>query len=579
MSRYNLGQNECTKCKLTIADLCNEIANENEGLEANSNDTLRDKFKNHDKSGIIDRLAIKLGFRIEEFDDKYAQLKLLKYLYQLEKNNFSKRNKYKSTTKIRIIDIFNKPRLDNINTPIAVNSVYGDIISKMKSDVAKELTKESILLKQEKFKYINSYWEIIIGKTFDYVMSEMAIRNKEAAYMELERIESYLKHKILERLPNVKELNLPYKENLFDIFYNILLSHEFLCYDADRLKINYQITLEDPPQDEYIEAFLSYEEKWLVKEGYLENVLNKLCNIANEYDTETKIISMMIFRKQKLSEDDISDAKFAFKYVKTLLSWLAEFKSADFTEGYPLAILASAIQEIIFVNKNKEILKNDYYGNKYYKKTMISSLKDAEAVSAVAKIAWVCKVENRYSVNLGAYELVKKKREVENTIYKIKSKLFEYQNISDLEVANSLISDFAARCLISRVVAKEVGYEFACLVTKICGPYRFQMFDEGINVLDMFREFLLNRDVMKRVAKDVGQMIKEFQNEKPYNHYTTTIARGIKYEFEIHDKKFMFLFFVDRERQYVEYKNFMEIVDDEHAGEGIRIGLNKFILT
>ena len=84
---------------------------------------------------------------------------------------------------------------------------------------------------------------------------------------------------------------------------------------------------------------------------------------------------------------------------------------------------------------------------------------------------------------------------------------------------------------------------------------------------------------MKRVAKDVGQMIKEFQNEKPYNHYTTTIARGIKYEFEIHDKKFMFLFFVDRERQYVEYKNFMEIVDDEHAGEGIRIGLNKFILT
>ncbi len=578
MSKYNLGQNERTKCALTIAELCNEIANDSEELEANSLDTLRDKFKNHDKSGIVDKLESKLGFRIEEFDDKYDRLKLLKYLYQIEKNGLRKGNKCKNTTKIRIIDILSKPRLDNINTPIATNSAFGNILFEMKSDVAKELSKDSILSKEEKFKSINSYWELITCKTFDYVMSEMAIKNKEAAYKELERIDCYLKHRILERFPDVKELNLPYKENVFDTFYNILLSHKFLCYDADRLNINYQIALEDPPEDEYIEAFLSCEEKWVVKEGYLEDVSNKLCNIENECDTETQIISMMIFKKDKLSKQEIREAKFAFKYVKVLMSWLAEFKNADFTEGYPLGILASAIQEIIFVHKNKEILKNDYYGNKYYNKTMISSLKDAEAVSSVAKIAWVCKVENRYSVNLGSYKLVKKKRAVESTIYKIKSKLFEYQNILDLEVANSMISHFAARCLTSREVAKQVGNEFADRVSKICGLHKFQMFDEGINVFDMFREFLLNKDAMIRVAKDVGEMIKEFLNEKPDNQYTTIIATGMKYEFEINNKKFMFLFFVDQERRYVEYKNFMEIVDDEHAKEGIRIGLNKFIL-
>lgn len=578
MSRYNLGQDESKKCNLTIAELCDEIANENKELEANSFDTLRNKFKNSDKSGIVDKLAIKLGFRIEEFDDKYAKLKLLKYLYQLEKKGFSKSIKYQNQSKIRIIDVLNKPRLENINTSISTNSAYGNILFEMKKDVSKELTKESILSKEEKFKSINSNWELITFKTFDYVMGEMAIKNKEEAYNELERIDYYLKYRILERFPDVKALNLPYKENVFDTFYNILLSHEFLCYDADRLNINYQISLEDPPEDEYIEEFLSSEEKWVVKEGHLEDVLNKLCNIENECDTETQIISMMIFKKDKLSKQDIIEAKFAFKYVKVLMSWLAELKNADFTKGYPLGILASAIQEIIFVHKNKEILKNDYYGNKYYNKTMISSLKDAEVASVVAKIAWVCKVENRYSVNLGSYKLVKKKREVESTIYKIKSKLFEYQNILDLEVANSMISHFAARCLISREVAKQVGNEFADRVSKICGLNKFQMFDEGINVFDMFREFLLKKDAMIRVAKDVGEMIKEFLNEKPDNKNTTIIAKGMKYEFEINNKKFMFLFFVDKQRQYVEYKNFMEIVDDECAREGIRIGLNKFIL-
>lgn len=581
MSKYNLGQNESAKCALTIAELCNEIADENEELVSNSSDTLRDKFKNHDKSGIIDKLTIILGFRIEEFDDKYDQLKLLKYLYHLEKNGLSKSKRHYDKTKIRIIDVLNKPRLDNINTPIAINSVYGSILSEMKSGIEKELRKESIVSKQEKFKYINSYWEKITHKTFDYVMSEIALNNKDSAYDELERIDRYLKHKILERLPNVLELKLPNRESLFDTFYNILVSHEVMCYDADRLRINYQIALEDPPADEYIEAFIKYEDKWLVKEEHLVVILNKLCNLNDEYDAETEIISIMVFKKLKLSSDDISDAKFAFKHVKTLLSWITEFKNTDFKEGYPLAILASAIQEIVFVNKNKELFINDFYGNKYYRKSMISSLKDAESVSAVVKTAWVYKVENRYSTNLGAYELVKKKRDVENTIYEIKSKVFEYQNISDLDSANSLVLHFAARSLISRKVAMAVGVEFANLVVEICGPYQFRMFDEGINVLGIFREFLLSREVMEIVAKEVGEMIKEFDNEKPHN-YTKTIVKGMQYRFRLsinekYEKTFTLLFVVDRERRIVEYKDFMEIIDDEYAREQIRIGLGEFI--
>lgn len=215
MSKYNLGQNEREKCALTIADLCEEIAEENPDSEYYSFDTLRAKFKNHDKSGIINKLEMKLGFRIEEFD-KYDQLKLLKYLFQIEKGSPNKKSY--NNFKIRIIDILNKPRLDNINTHITEKNVYGNILSEMKANIEKELSKESIVLKIEQLENITLQWERVIQNTFAYVMTEIALDNKEFAYSELKRLEYYLKHKVLERLPNILDLKLPYNENLFSTF-------------------------------------------------------------------------------------------------------------------------------------------------------------------------------------------------------------------------------------------------------------------------------------------------------------------------------------------------------------------------
>ncbi len=59
MSKYNLGQNESANCALTIAELCNEIADKNEDLVSNSPDSLRAKnaIKVYDiDSMYIDRL-------------------------------------------------------------------------------------------------------------------------------------------------------------------------------------------------------------------------------------------------------------------------------------------------------------------------------------------------------------------------------------------------------------------------------------------------------------------------------------------------------------------------------------------
>lgn len=51
VSKYNLGQYE--KCALTIADLCEEIAEKNPNSGYYSFNTLRDKFENNEKMELL----------------------------------------------------------------------------------------------------------------------------------------------------------------------------------------------------------------------------------------------------------------------------------------------------------------------------------------------------------------------------------------------------------------------------------------------------------------------------------------------------------------------------------------------
>lgn len=50
-----------------------------------------------------------------------------------------------------------------------------------------------------------------------------------------------------------------------------------------------------------------------------------------------------------------------------------------------------------------------------------------------------------------------------------------------------------------------------------------------------------------------------------------------KFSLRSNNRTFLVLFYVDRERKVVDFKAFMEVVDDEYANEQVRIGLGKFI--
>ena len=105
MSKYDIESRYRESYPVTLIDLCREIQAEEEASDVNTEkysesaehskyeaDYLRNKFKNSDKSGSIDKLKSKKGFDIEKIagEDKvqqYDMLRLLKILYYIEKKS------------------------------------------------------------------------------------------------------------------------------------------------------------------------------------------------------------------------------------------------------------------------------------------------------------------------------------------------------------------------------------------------------------------------------------------------------------------------------------------------------------
>lgn len=213
----------------------------------------------------------------------------------------------------------------------------------------------------------------------------------------------------------------------------------------------------------------------------------------------------------------------------------------------------------------------------------MTAIKNPSTVDAIVMQVWMKKLENRIAVNFGAYDLIKKKREIETTIYEIKKVIYSYRNLDDLEFMNDVLSHFVARSVTSRDLAMNVGVRFAHKVAeRLKGSAKqltdFRMWPEGINVLDMFREFLVDKyNIEDAVAEDVARQINEFYEEK-----STVIGRDMRCDLEVYFSEkyhhdFLFIFWVDRDSHRLVYKQFLEVCSDADADRMIQLGLGKFV--
>lgn len=587
MGKFDVDKKYIEGCSVSwhslYMDLVDEFDNSHPGKFIDE-DTIRDKFTNKDGSGLVDKLKSVLDFDIDgiagvDATERFDMFKILKLLFYIEKYGDPKTKVVSDNYRVQITDILAKPRLSNVSSEYTPHSIYGEYFEQLYSDIRKMVNDAEE--RERRLQQINEYWEYITDKVFDYVINDRAMEQPEEALKELERINWFLKEKVLDKLKNHDVIHLSKPERVMPAFFNLLACHRLLCNEHDRIRINYEIGLTAPPDSEYVELFKKYE-KCEVKWEFLSLIKERLRDKNDDLGAELTLF--LISYGKNIEDDDIKHYLYAIDKSKIVASWIEKYKGADFSSGIFLDMLVIIMQEIIDNKKNGDKISNDYYGynNKY--RSLMTALKKPEEADAVVLQAWIKKLENRTAINYGSYDLIQKKREIETTIYEIKSIIYSYRNLDDLEFVNSVICHFVARAITSRDLAMNIGCRFAEKVIhnlngELKNTMKFHMWSEGINVLDMFREFLVDRrDIEDCVAEEVARQINEFYEDDNF------VGRGMRVDFEVYVSEkycrdFLLIYYIDKNTDTLTYKQFYEVCSDADAERMKSLGLEQFVKT
>lgn len=247
--------------------------------------------------------------------EKFDTLKLLKELFSIEKDGLPKYvNDYELTANIRIhiIDILKKPRLSNIKSYYGNGTQYGEILEKLFDNIKSNVP--DAYERISKIEKIDSYWQYLAQKQFDYVFSDMALANMDNSLKELQRINKTLESIFykLDKL-DINEINLHTStEGVMKTFFNILLAHNQLCYEIDRIKANEYVNLDLCPNAEYTKLFKKFENELLEVQAVSE--LNKAIDCKNRSDNLNKIFNLISYCEE-IPMEDYKHYRYAFNHL------------------------------------------------------------------------------------------------------------------------------------------------------------------------------------------------------------------------------------------------------------------------
>ena len=590
MGKFDINAQLTNESKLTKYDLCKDIHNEIDS--SYSFNDIMFKLKSPQGSGLIDKLKKHLNFDIEKMEkvsttEKFDTLKLLKELFSIEKDGLPKYvNDYELTANIRIhiIDILKKPRLSNIKSYYGNGTQYGEILEKLFDNIKSNVP--DAYERISKIEKIDSHWQYLAQKQFDYVFSDMALANMDNSLKELQRINKTLESIFykLDKL-DINEINLHTStEGVMKTFFNILLAHNQLCYEIDRIKANEYVNLDLCPNAEYTKLFKKFENELLEVQAVSE--LNKAIGCKNKSDNLNKIFNLISYCEE-IPMEDYKHYRYAFNHFRTVLNWLMKEKDgADFSDKVPLAILVSIIQEIVYVKKNHNnfVIRNDFYGYNANGTSLLSSLKKNEDdVDSLLIHIWIRRVETRFSINYGAHDLIIEKNKAELLMFKIKEILYGYNNLNDLEQANAYVLHIIDIAHSNHNIAADKEIIFKTYLTqylKRCEIIIEQCVlpDDPQNIYNMFIELLSTYDPVEAnvyingLAEQVADTIAK-KGTSEATTYTFIIKK--------HDdnyRKCYLDFKCDKTEKKFFYKKFGFIYSDDEKKTINQLGLKNLIL-
>ncbi len=422
-------------------DLYQDILSELEPITSSiTANELHHKFKSSDKSGLIDKLKKLLSYDIEknagkDNEQKFAMMQFLKLLYMLDKKGcLTKEELSKNHTPVHIIDILSKPCFDNITTIASNGTVYGKIYYDLLEIIGNKISNS--VPRKKRISTINHNWEQFHMDMFFNVITDYALNNKEKALENIKNIYNFLNEYLLPQTTIFKASDLPYKEDIFTTFYNILCTHYYLCCDMGRFQINNELICDEKPNERFIESFMCCESR-LIDYTIIDESIKCLEN--RKCDEQAESFLKLISYDKGYDTSEISTYIYALNHVKPVIRLIEKYHNCDLSQKIDKSLLVTVVQEIIYVKKNKDKLTQKHHNHNSNKKSFISSLLDLENADAIIADAWNSKIQNRLIINFGMREHLIYKRKIENVICKIKAFVYSHRNLEDMEELNDLI--------------------------------------------------------------------------------------------------------------------------------------------
>lgn len=474
MGKYDFNAELKDDCKLTLTDLIQELMDERKGTAKGELEeaTYRAAFKDP-KSGLISKIKDKVGIDFDEClrDDskriKFDSLKILKCLYEIEKDGIPKKiGGISDRSLIRITNILANPRLENIRSIYSSKSTYGEIFNNLYKKVEEQIPSSLKCKILETLDCIDLEWRVITHRIVSYYLSVALKNDIESAKQSMDLLKNFLDEECL--IPLKQDIEKRYTDNpsikicgVMITFFVILKCHELLCMQTDRITVDMCSIEGERCSPDYMKRYhemyytLFNIDDWNCLVKYFEN--NAKDNISDGFVRE--VVNLILYDKDSLSQEEIKKYCYVLKKVDFLVKIIQKdgnlFGTKDIIKkvkqqcGYaPIygnkfisndaintSLLIAIIQECFFIvynpfdcAKKEESLDISYYGYTNKKQTFSSALKKEvlDDVHPIMIMAWVKRIENRILMNMGVTkELLAKRREVEmkaleiqNTVYK-----------------------------------------------------------------------------------------------------------------------------------------------------------------
>ncbi|MCM1131994.1 MAG: hypothetical protein NC340_00825 [Ruminococcus flavefaciens] len=370
-----------------------------------------------------------------------------------------------------IFQVLAKPHLENI---------YNEYSESCKNDKIYKIIYNRTLDKLQNENYAIKSYEIYHKADYEFELILWGYRN--SVIFAPKKCNSV--NKLNETLCYIKEnftdgsFEGPYalKENLIKSFFNLLVCHQIISKESDKINMNNSLYYLEEPSGNYIKSLEKNFRFFQRKNVALEEMKKYFNGIPTDegeclwnyitygkYDETDKEYyeyalkkfdeSYRIYYECAKEDNYIDDGWYNPYYEEPHMRNKAIYDKINILENVSIIELIAIMQELIYMKKNKLEFNNTFYNNKNIPKDMVNKLKAGDLAEAAAKMYFKRCVQNRIAHNFGKCEEMKIWRTIENELYKLKIQLF---SIYDIKAFDSTM--YSILLLLRLLDLDEIGY-------------------------------------------------------------------------------------------------------------------------